>query len=469
MARPLSLLLLASAHWPLCAVAQATKLIALGGTSAGRFALQSVGVSVAFCDTPNASIATELHAIGASVIRTHDADVLDWCVLFPDPTRDPDDVTAWEFSAGDAYFATIVGAGFAPYFRLGGSWNVPSPACLSPDPGTFSRVAVNTVKRYNDNNFGPPGPWPKKSVAAWEIFNEPDGERFWNGTSADFFALFDRTARALKAYDATLLVGGPGVANTLAPSARPYAFGLLDAVAAAGTPIDFYSWHGYGTLARAPQSLYNDTISAVRVHLASVGLGGLRQHVTEWASAILGNETLLDSPLASAYVGAAMSYFALAGDVTLATFYPGCEGVVGLGDGSWGLFQDLGNGSVAWRGQGRAYAAVGHTLRATPFALPAAYAAEEDYVVLAGADAGTGARSVSVVVSAARSTAAAFELMAPLGGGGSRATVSVFLIDAAHPDGAWTLANASVPLVAGVATVTQPFVAPAVAWVTLES
>ena len=448
-------------------VTASPKSIVLSDASSGRFAL-TVGVDRGpSCETPGASITAPLHDIGASVIRTHDASVLDWCVLFPDPSRDPDDVTAWAFAAGDAYFTEIISAGFDPYFRLGSSWSVPSPACIKPDPVVFSRVAVNTVRRYNDGAFGPPVSWPLRRVAAWEIGNEPDGPRFWNATAADFFNLFDRTARALKAYDSSLVVGGPGVSNTMSPSSAPFAFGLLNSVAAAGTPIDFYSWHGYGTGAMHPQALYNNTIPAVRAHLVSLGLGSVRQHVTEWASAILGSPALLDAPRAAAYVGAALSYFALAGDVALATFYPGCEGVVGQGDGSWGLFADNGDGTVSWRGQGRAYAAAGYTLRTTPYSLPATYAAEEDYVVLAGGDSALGSRRVSVVVSAANSTSDAFVLSAPVGGGGAAASASVFLIDAAQPAGAWVLANASVPLVSGVATITQPFSPPAVAWVTI--
>jgi len=448
------------------------KRITLAPAAGARFALTHGVDRGPACDTANASVAGELRALRASVLRTHDAGVLDWCVLFPDPSRDPDDEGAWDFARGDAYFASILGAGLAPYFRVGGSWSVPSSACLDPDPGVFARVAVNTIRRYNEGTFGPPGVgpsagpkgFPGRRIFAVEVMNEPDGSRFWNSTPAAFFRLFDATVRALKAHDPALLVGGPGVANTLAPASRPYAFGLLDAVAAAGTPIDFYSWHGYGTGAEAPEALYSRTLAAVRAYLDSRGLASVQQHVTEWASAILGNASLLDSPLAAAYVGAAMTYFAQGG-AALATFYPACEG---RGAASWGLFADVGDGTVRWRGQGRAYEAVAATLRTTPFAMAAAFAAEEDYAVLAGGDAAA-AGSVNVVVSAQRSAAGAFLLAVPLGRAGGSARVSVFLIDAAQPLGAWVVANASVAVVDGVATVAQPFAPPAVAWVQLRA
>ena len=444
------------------------KLIALAPPTGARYSLVHGVDRGPACDTANASIAGELQALRASVLRTHDAGVLDWCVLFPDPSRDPDDESAWDFGRGDAYYASILAAGLRPYFRVGASWSVPSSACLKPDPDVFARVAVNSLRRYNDGAFGPPGVgpsagpkgFPGKRIFAVEVMNEPDGPRFWNSTPGAFFRLFDTTVRALKAYDPALLVGGPGVSNTIAPASRPYAFGLLDAVAAARTPIDFYSWHGYGTDAASPQPLYERTIATVRAYLDAKGLPGVAQHVTEWASSILGNASLLDSPLASAYVGAAMTYFAQGG-VALATFYPGCEG---RGASSWGLFADVGNGTILWRGQGYAYAAVAATLRLAPFAMAAAFAAEDDYAVLAGSDAAA-AGSVSVVVSAQRSAADSFVLSVPMGPASGSARYSVFLIDAERPLGAWVVANASIPLAAHVASVVQDFAPPAVAWV----
>ena len=36
--------------------------------------------------------------------------------------------------------------------------------------------------------------------------------QFWNRTASDFYDLFDGIARAVKGYDPTLIVGGPGAA-----------------------------------------------------------------------------------------------------------------------------------------------------------------------------------------------------------------------------------------------------------------
>lgn len=457
--------LFCSAALTLC-VRAAPKLISLAPSST-RFSLTAGVDRGPSCSTPGASITSELHEIGSSLIRTHDDGSLDWCVLFPNASADTQDPSSYDFAAGDRYFELITSSGFVPYFRIGSSWGIPNEGCIRPDPAVFAAVAVNTVRHYNDAAFG--GGFSGKKVRAWEIGNEPDGGRFWNLTAADFYLLFDTTARALIAYDADLVVGGPGVSNTLAPSSRPFAFGLLDYVAEHGTPISFYSWHMYGTLERHPENCYRAAIPQVRAYIASKGLH-LQQHVTEWAGAILGNESTTSSPMAAAYVGAALTYFAQAPDVAVAVYYPGCEGA-GT-DGSWGLFDDFGNATggssgIGWRPQGRAYEAAGVTLRDTPFSLTPDFAGELDYAVLAGADAPTDAARVSVVVSAQQSTYDSFVLRVPLSGAsGGTAALSVYLIDAAHAAGEWIVANATVPVAAdGIVTVTQAFAPPAVAWV----
>jgi len=217
----------------------------------------------------------------------------------------------------------------------------------------FSRVAVNTVKHYTEG-------WGQgfffSQTIYWELWNEPDGPRFWNSSWNAFAELFDGAARALKAHNSSLQVGGPGVANAL--HSANYSFSLIDFIAEQGTPVDFFSFHGYGTDAKYPYEVYTPQAVALRARLDSVGLSRVRLHVTEWAPAILGNQSLLDSPAAAAYVATALSTHVALG-VGVSIYYPACEGV---GAGAWGLFEDGG----LWRKAGRAYQAIGETLRDTP-------------------------------------------------------------------------------------------------------
>jgi xylan 1,4-beta-xylosidase len=80
-------------------------------------------------------------------------------------------------------------------------------------------------------------------VARWgfEVWNEPNLVVFWAGSQADYFRLYDVSARAIKAVDERLLVGGPSTA------AVGWIEGLLDHCKQSGSPVDFLSTHTYGS------------------------------------------------------------------------------------------------------------------------------------------------------------------------------------------------------------------------------
>ena len=415
-----------------------------------------------------ASITQQLHDLRVTHIRTHDAGVLDWCVLFPNASADTEDPRNYAWAAGDAYFAQITGAGFVPYVRLGTSWSVPSPACLRPDPAVFSRVAVNTVRHYTEG-------WGGGSVYGvplyFEIWNEPDEPRFWVAAPAAFYELFDTTARALKAHNASLAVGGPGVASALRDT--NFSFALIDDLAARGTPLDFFSFHGYGTGAARPTALYAPTAAALRARLDARGLGRVALHATEWAPAIQANQSVLDGAAYAAFVATALTALE-GGGVDVAVYYPGCEG---LGPGSWGLFQDGGGGGggapAAWRSAGRAFQAVGATLRDTPLPLTAALAGAGggEASALAGRSAGA-APLVSAVVSAV--SGATSGALVSVGGlpPGARVSVSAWCIGGGGAGGGADpflpcVANASAAVDAGgvLALPLLPLAVPGVLWV----
>lgn len=80
-------------------------------------------------------------------------------------------------------------------------------------------------------------------VAQWyfEVWNEPNID-FWTGDpkQATYFELYDHTARALKAVNSRLRVGGP------ATSSAHWVDDFIRHIAAANVPVDFISSHSYG-------------------------------------------------------------------------------------------------------------------------------------------------------------------------------------------------------------------------------
>jgi hypothetical protein len=440
------LLLLLLAHYTCCTTTQTTTINITSASTPRTFSLVR-GVDRGPACTANGSVEQPLASSGTTLIRTHDAGVLDWCVVFPNPTLDPTNPLNYNWTAGDILFHQIVDNGyFSPYLRLGVSWTVPTPSCLHPDPTVFSIVAVTMLERY------------KGFIEFVEIWNEPDGVRFWNSSAADFWVLFDTTARAVKVYNSSLRVGGPGVASPLAVKSYNYSFGLLDYIAAHKTPIDFFSWHSYGDIANppsdwghSPEGIYNTTIVSVRSALAQRNLTHVAQHITEWQPVILGNASVTGSAEAASFTASALTIMASAADVQVSIFYPACEGVGP--DGSWGMFLDWGNGTLSFRRETHAWEIVGSLLRDAPLEMLSNVAPPlvTDFTVLAGASVdGT---SMQVVVSARSSNSTSILVSAPLNSVNNYVTAQI-IMDSVPLSGGLYMNWTNVPVMNGLISIT---------------
>ncbi len=127
---------------------------------------------------------------------------------------------------------------------------------------SFMPTALASGKKtglHYKNNTTPPKSWEEWSeyitlfaqfllnrygveeVESWcfEVWNEPDLTGFFSGTQADYFKLYEVTARALKAVDPKLKVGGPST------SACKWIDEFLDYCRKNGAPLDFITTHHY--------------------------------------------------------------------------------------------------------------------------------------------------------------------------------------------------------------------------------
>jgi xylan 1,4-beta-xylosidase len=109
--------------------------------------------------------------------------------------------------------------------------NVSPPKSLERWDDLIGHFAQHLIDRYG-----------VEEVAQWyfEVWNEPNID-FWNGIPRDksYFALYEHTARALKAVSPRLRVGGPSTA------AAAWVLTFLQYVADHHVPLDFVSTHGY--------------------------------------------------------------------------------------------------------------------------------------------------------------------------------------------------------------------------------
>ncbi len=85
------------------------------------------------------------------------------------------------------------------------------------------------------------GRYGAEEVESWcfEVWNEPDLSGFFSGTRADYFRLYEVTARALKAVNPKLQVGGPST------SACRWIDEFLAFCRKRGVPLDFITTHHY--------------------------------------------------------------------------------------------------------------------------------------------------------------------------------------------------------------------------------
>ena len=165
---------------------------------------------------------------------------------------------------------------------------------------------VQAFLRHSIERYGLP------EVATWpvEVWNEPNLVDFWQGADqAEYFRLYEETARAVKDVDASLQVGGPAIS----PGADEWLAPFAEFVTSRDVPIDFVSRHAYSTgpaqhvpfgvyqTLLAPQVLL-DQFDAPRHELAGTGLAGLPVHITEFNTSYRPDNPVHDTAYNAAYL-----------------------------------------------------------------------------------------------------------------------------------------------------------------------
>ncbi|PYY01970.1 MAG: glycosyl hydrolase family 39 [Acidobacteria bacterium] len=153
----------------------------------------------------------------------------------------------YNFSYVDQIYDGLLAHGVKPFVELGfmpkklaanpvlhAFWYKPSPA----PPKDYSKwdALITAFVQHLVERYG------LDEVAQWyfEVWNEPNID-FWSGEpkQATYFELYDHTARAVKAVNPRLRIGGPATAQ--AAWAEPF----IQHVAQNNVPADFFSTHVY--------------------------------------------------------------------------------------------------------------------------------------------------------------------------------------------------------------------------------
>lgn len=226
--------------------------------------------------------------IGTPLLRLHDChwpnpDVVDIHTLFPNFAADPEDPASYDFRKTDEFIAATLKSGAKIVYRLGESiehTKVRQHVHPPKDVAKWAAICVGIVRHYNDgwaNGF-------KHGIQYWEIWNEPENRpSMWSGTDADYFALYETTAKVLKSRWPGLKVGGPALGYTGKLEKGKFEPGefmrtFLAHCKSKSAPLDFFSWHLYSNdpgecVLRA---------AGIRAELNRQGFEGAESHLNEW-------------------------------------------------------------------------------------------------------------------------------------------------------------------------------------------
>lgn len=173
--------------------------------------------------------------------------------------------------------------------------NITPPKSQAEWGELIDRLARHLVARYG-----------LAEVRQWffEVWNEPNLDYFWTGGMDGYFRLYETTARAIKAVDAGLRVGGPATARD------GWIPELIEYCRAKDVPLDYIATHQYPTDVALGhwQDMEARMAKAERGILAKLAArsrqqaGGLPLYYTEWSSSPSCRDRYHDEPYAAAFI-----------------------------------------------------------------------------------------------------------------------------------------------------------------------
>jgi len=171
----------------------------------------------------------------------------------------------------DADYAAAGGNRFAEYRRAG--WNRP-PKDYGKWHDLIRALISHLLSRYG-----------REELDTWyfEMWNEPD-IMYWNGTHGEFCKLYDYTEAAVHAALPSARFGGPATCGPMTPDSKAAVFlrdflihtksGINYVTGAAGTRIDFTSFHTKGGGYQFTTSPEREKTPSVKRLLDQVRVGG---------------------------------------------------------------------------------------------------------------------------------------------------------------------------------------------------
>lgn len=257
-----------------------------------------------------AQLKTTVDELGFRYIRFH--------AIFHDvlgTVKVQDGKFVYDWTKIDQLYDALLAKGIKPFVELG----------FTPEAMKTSDL---TIFYWKGNTSHPQlGPWRDlidafvrhlrarygvEEVRSWffEVWNEPNLDGFWEkADQAAYFELYDVTARAIKAIDPSLRVGGPATAGAA------WVPEFLAHVKKSGSAVDFVTTHTYGVdggfldekgvqdtkLSPSQDAVVGD-VRRVREQIEASAYPGLPLYFTEWSTSYTPRDSVHDSYVSAAYI-----------------------------------------------------------------------------------------------------------------------------------------------------------------------
>ena len=167
------------------------------------------------------------------------------------PAPGAEQFTEYNFNACGVAYDNVLAAGMKPFVELSympgklalrqegrpvEGFFFYKPKIVPPADDTAWVDYIQAFMRYLIHRYG------VEEIRTWffEVWNEPDlPGAFFNGTREEYFHLYELTARAIKAVDGEIPVGGPATSNS------KWVKSFLAFCREGGVPVDFVTTHQY--------------------------------------------------------------------------------------------------------------------------------------------------------------------------------------------------------------------------------
>jgi xylan 1,4-beta-xylosidase len=230
--------------------------------------------------------------------------------------RESHGAAVYDFSTINAIYAAVLRAGMKPFVEISfmpealatGRKTIFYYTANGSPPKDYGKWAalIRAFARDLEAHFG------RTEVESWrfEVWNEPNLDGFWTrGDQQAYFHLYDVTARAIKAVDPALAVGGPATAGAA------WIPEFLRHARTVGVPVDFITTHTYGVnggfldagghsdveLSPDAGSIVDDVLR-VRRQVDAAGLGRTPVYFTEWSTSYNPRDPVHDAYISAPYI-----------------------------------------------------------------------------------------------------------------------------------------------------------------------